>query len=81
MRYLLSTVVTYRVHTIEDAERFHEELKNDDRFECVSFSRTTKYIKVKGEITDTYEVCKAKLVFTEEKNPTANYDIDYVENF
>ena len=81
MRYLLSTVVTYRVHTVEDAERLHEELKNDERFECMSFSRTTKYIKAKKEIIDSYEVCKAKLVFTDEKDPQANYDIEYVENF
>ena len=79
MKYLLSTVVTYRVHTVEDAERLHEDLKNDDRFECVSFSRTTKYIKAKKEIVDSYEVCKAKLVFNDEKDPEANYDVDYVE--
>ncbi len=81
MKYLLNTVVTYRVHTVEDAERLHDELKNDGRFECVSFSRTTKYIKAKKEIIDTYEVCKAKLVFTDEKDPEANYDIDFTENF
>lgn len=79
MKYLLNTTVVYRVHTVEDAERLHEELKNDGRFECVSFSRTTKYIKAKKEIIDSYEVCKAKLVFTEEKNPEANYEIDFIE--
>ena len=81
MKYLINTVVTYRVHTIEDAERLHEDLKNDSRFECVSFSRTTKPIKEKREIVDTYELCKAKLVFTDEKEPEANYDIDFTENF
>ena len=81
MKYLLNTTVTYRVHTVEDAERLHEELKNDGRFECVAFSRTTKYIKAKKEIIDEYQVVKAKLVFTDEKDPEANYDIDFVENF
>ena len=79
MKYLINTVVTYRVHTVEDAEHLHEELKNDSRFECVAFSRTTKPVKEKKEIVDSYEVCKAKLVFTEEKNPEANYDIDFIE--
>ena len=79
MEYLLNTVVTYRVHTVEDAEALHERLKNDGRFELVAFSRTTKHIKEKREIVDTYEVCKAKLVFTEEKDPEARYEIDFVE--
>lgn len=79
VKYLLNTVVTYRVHTIEEAEALHQELKEDGRFECVSFSRTTKYIKAKGEILDTYEVCKAKLVFSEEKEPELTYQLDFVE--
>ena len=79
MKYLINTTVTYRVHTVDDAERLHEELKNDDRFECVSFSRTTKYIKAKKEIIDSYEICKAKLVFTDEKDPEAVYDITFEE--
>ena len=79
MEYLLSTVVTYRVHTVEDAEALHERLKKDGRFELVAFSRTTKYIKVKKEVVDTYEVCKAKLVFTDEKDPEATYELDFTE--
>ncbi len=79
MEYLLNTVVTYRVHTVEDAEALHERLKNDGRFELVAFIRKTKPVKEKREIVDTYEVCKAKLVFTEEKDPEARYEIDFVE--
>lgn len=78
MEYLINTVITYRVHTVEDAEALHERLKDDERFECVSFSRSTKYIKVKGEVVDSYELCKAKLVFTEEKDPEMTYSIDFV---
>ena len=33
MEYLLNTVVTYRVHTVEEAEAMHERFKNDGRFE------------------------------------------------
>ncbi len=79
MEYLLNTVVSYRVHTVEDAEALHQRLKSDGRFECVSFSRTTKYIKVKGEVVDSYEVCKAKLVFTEEKDPEMTYRLEFEE--
>lgn len=79
IEYLLSMVLTYRVHTVEDAEQLHEKLKNDARFELVQFSRTTKYIKQKGEIIDSYEVCKAKVVITEEKDPQIRYSIELEE--
>ena len=79
MEYLLNTVVSYRVHTVEDAEALHQRLKTDGRFELVAFSYTTKDIKVKGEVVDQYQVVKAKLVFTSEKDPEATYQIDFVE--
>lgn len=80
MKYLLNTVVTYRVHTVGDAERLHQELKADHRFELTAFSYTTKDIKAKGEVIDQYQVVKAKLVFATEKEPENDYDIDFVEN-
>ena len=81
MKYLINVVATYRVHTVEDAERLHQELKEDPRFECTAFSRTTKEIKAKGEVIDSYEVCKAKLVFTDEKHPEVTYEMDFEEKF
>ena len=79
MEYLLNAVVQYRVHTVEEVEAMHERLKNDGRFELVAFSYTTKDIKAKGEIIDQYQVVKAKLVFTAEKNPEMTYTLDFVE--
>ena len=79
MKYLINTVLTYRVHTVEDVEKLHEELKQDHRFELVAFSYTTKDIKVKREVVDQYQVVKAKCVFTDEKDPEALYDVDFVE--
>lgn len=79
MTYLITCTNTYRVHTVEDAERLHEILKNDSHFELTAFSRTTKTIKQKGEIVDEYQVCKAKLVFTDEKFPDACFEVEYNE--
>lgn len=79
MEYLLNTVVTYRVHTVEEAEAMHERFKNDGRFELVQFSYTTKDIKVKGEVVDQYQVVKMKLIFTNEKEPEATYSINFEE--
>jgi len=78
-KYLLAATNTYRVRTVEDVERLHEELKNDDRFELVQFSYTTKDIKVKREVVDQYQVVKAKLVFTSEKEPEVIYEVEYNE--
>lgn len=79
MKYLINTTNTYRVHTVEDVEKLHEELKQDTRFELVSFSYTTKDIKEKREVVDQYQLVKAKLVFTNEKEPEAVYEVEYNE--
>lgn len=79
MEYLLNTVVSVRVHTVEEVERLHETLKNDSRFELVQFSYTTKDIKVKSEIVDQYQVVKYKLVFTNEKDPEMTYRLEFEE--
>ena len=79
MEYLLNVTAKYRVHSVEDAQALHQRLKDDNRFELVSFSRTTKYIKVKGEIVDEYQVCSAKMVFCEEKDPEMTYKLEFEE--
>lgn len=79
MKYLINVTNTYRVHTVEDVEKLHEELKQDTRFELVSFSYTTKDIKEKREVVDQYQLVKAKLVFTNEKEPEAVYEVEYNE--
>ena len=63
-RFLINVVETYRVPTVAEAERMHEEFKNDGRFELVSFAYTHKYDKKNDE---EYEVVKVKKVFNEEK--------------
>jgi hypothetical protein len=81
MRYLLNVVNTYRVPTVEDALALREELQKTSNCELVSFQYTTKYIKVKGEIIEEYQVVKAKLQFNEEKEPeqevVPNYEVTY----
>ena len=76
-KYVLNNVVTYRVGTVAEVEALHDELSADNRFQLTQFSYTTKYIKVKGEIVEEYQVVKAKLVFNEEKDPDKNIEIDY----
>lgn len=77
MKFLLNSVDTYRVETVEEVERLHEALKNDTNFTLISFSYKTKEIKVKGEVVETYQVVSAKKMFTEEKNPEVQVEIVY----
>ena len=69
VKYLLTTTNTYRVHTVAD----------DPRFELTQFSYTTKDVKEKREVVDQYQVVKAKLVFTSEKEPEVQYEVEYNE--
>lgn len=75
--YLLSCTDTYRVETVAEVEALHEELSNDPNFTLVSFSYKTKYIKLKGEIIDEYQLVTAKIMFTDEKEPTADVIVTY----
>jgi hypothetical protein len=79
IKYLISAVNTVRVHTVADVEALHEELKHNPNFELVQFSYTTKDIKEKREVVDQYQLVKAKLVFTNEKEPEAVYEVEYNE--
>ena len=77
MKYLINTTDVYRVETVEDAERLHDELKNDGNFTLVSFGYKTKYIKVKGEIVEEYQLVTAKKTFNEEKDPSRFVEVSY----
>lgn len=80
-KYLINDVTTYRVATVKEVEDLHLELLGDPTFELTAFSYTTKYIKVKGEIVDEYQVVKAKKVFNNEKEPDRSVDVKYEVTF
>lgn len=77
MKYLISSVDTYRVGTVAEVEQLHAELKDDPNFELVSFNYKTKQIKSKGDIIDEYCLVQAKKVFADEKYPEVQVSIMY----
>lgn len=79
MKYLINSVDTYRVETVEEVERLHEELKNDPDFTLASFSYKTKYIKESKEIVGEYQLVSVKKIFNDEKDPSNNITITYEE--
>lgn len=77
MNYLLKVTNTYRVSTVADALKLREELSHIECGNLMSFSYTTKYIKQKQEIVDEYQLCKATIEFTPEKEPELKVEATY----
>ena len=77
MKYLINSVDTYRVATVEDVKRLHEELKANPNFTLASFSYKTKTVKQKGEIIDEYQLVSVKKIFNDEKDPMTFIEIQY----
>lgn len=80
--YLLKVTNVYRVPTVEDALALRDELENSIKCgELINFSYTQKYIKAKGEIIEEYQVVKATIEFTPEKEPEeqvkASYNVEF----
>ena len=73
-KFLLNVVETYRVPSVNDVERLHEEFKKDTRYELASFAYTSKYDK-KADLE--YQVVKAKKVFNTEKELLNKNDVYY----
>ena len=79
--YLISNTLVFRVPTVEDALRLREKLQDTNYGELVNFSYTTKYVKVKGEIIEEYQVVKAKIEFNAEKDPDMYISVNYETEF
>lgn len=77
MNYVISVVETIRVPRVEEVEKLHTSLKNDNRFTLKKFEYQHKEVKAKGEIIDEYELVKATLIFNNEKEPDSYVDIDF----
>lgn len=76
-KFMISDTTVYRVGTVAEVEQLHEDLKDDPSFTLASFSYKTKYIKAKGEILEEYQLVTAKKLFTDEKDPGEQVDINY----
>lgn len=75
--YLLKAVDTYRVSTVEEVERLHDDLLADNNFDLVAFSYKTKQIKAKGQVVEEYQVVSATKIFTDEKEPDREVSVIY----
>ena len=55
-KYLINNTLVFRVPTVEDALALRDELSENPYGELTNFSYTTKYIKAKGEIIDSWYI-------------------------
>ena len=77
MNYLTQVVEVIRVPNVNEVEKLHAQLKDDNRFELKKFEYQHKDVKSKGEIIDEYELVKATLIFNAEKEPTNYVDVQF----
>lgn len=80
-KYLLKAQNVYRVPTVDDALKLREELEHIEYGELTSFAYNTKYIKIKGEVVEEYQVVKATIQFTDEKDPDSHINATYEMEF
>ena len=81
MKYLLTNTVTYRVDTVAEVEKLHEEMKKCKDYVLKSFSYKTKVQKAKGDIIDEWQLVTAKKEFTSEKEPDRHVAVKYEVDF
>lgn len=77
MKYLVSTVETYRVDSEAEAVATIEEAKRNKNFILTKYSTEYKEVKSKGEVVDTYYKIVLTKSFTDIKDPTCQVSVDY----
>ena len=68
MEILMKNVETYKIDTMENAERFVEQIKKDpdhDGYEVKSYKIVKKEKKSKGEIIDEWYVVEVSKVWND----------------
>ena len=81
MNYLTQIVESIRVPNVQEVEKLHAKLRDDNRFELKKFEYQHKEVKAKGEIVEEYQLVKAKLEFNAEKDPEQHILVSYEMEF
>ena len=77
MKYLISTVETYRVDTENEATQLIAEAKSDNKFTLSKYNCERKDIKEKGEIVGEYYKVSLTKVFNDIKDPVVETTVAY----
>lgn len=77
MKYLISTVETYRADNETEAKELIENAKQDNNFVLAKYSSEYKERKQKGEVVDAYYKVTLTKVFDDIKEPCNSVSVSY----
>lgn len=77
MKYLISTVETYRVDSEEEAKKLIEETRNETIGVLSKYSSIHKEQKQKGEVVQEWYRVTLTQNFNDEKEPDSDITINY----
>ena len=77
MKYLITTVETYRVDTESEATQLIAEAKSDNKFTLSKYNCERKDIKEKGEIVGEYYKVSLSNVCDDIKDPVVETTVAY----
>ena len=83
VKNLLKATIEYRVGTKEEADELHKQFEKeayDGGYTLTAWTETFKEKKAKGEVIETYYVCKVIFVFDNAKEPINNFTgVEFME--
>lgn len=79
MKYLISTVETYRLDSEPEVENAINEAKEDNRFILTKYNCEHKDVKEKGEIVGEYYKLTLTKSFNDIKEPIDEVKVSYGE--
>lgn len=77
MKYLISTVETYRIDTEAEVEQMIADAKDDSRFVLTKYNCEHKDVKEKGEVIGEYFKVTLTKSFNDIKDPYEDVKINY----
>lgn len=78
MKYLISTVETYRVDTESEAKALIEAAKSNGTYALAKYTCIYKERTQKGEVIDSYYKVTLTKKIDDEKEPCSNIAVNYV---
>lgn len=72
IKYLIKNTAEIRVETEDDANKLHKECEkyaHDNNYVLSSWTQTLKEKKSKGEVIESWVICRYILIFNDAKEP------------
>lgn len=77
MKFLVTTVETYRVDSENEAQAAINDAKTSKEFALMKYSTEKKEVKAKGEVVDVYWKVQLHKSFNDIKDPDTEISVSY----